>query len=81
MFDLLRYCKADPIIRSIPFIAMRIDGISMDETIHQAIQIATHALGAEGYIDLQRLSGHSHEQDKEFRQIVQMLIQKKRFDV
>lgn len=81
MFDLLRYCKAKPSLASIPFIAMRLDGIPMDATTHQAIQIATQALGAEGYVDFQRLPGLPPEKSSEFQHIVAMLIEKRRFDV
>jgi hypothetical protein len=81
MFDLLRYCKASPDILSIPFIAMRIDGLNMDDMTHQAIQIATKALGAEDYIDLQRLPGGLHEKSMAFRQLLTMLIARKRFDI
>lgn len=81
MFDLLRYCKASPDFQSIPFVAMRIDGINMDDMTHQAVQIATKALGAEDYIDLQRLPGPAHEKHQAFRQLLTMLIARKRFDV
>lgn len=78
MFDLLRYCKANPVLQSIPFIAMRIDGLSMDDMTHQAVQIATKALGAEDYIDLQRLPGTAQEKCIAFRQWIDMLMAKKR---
>jgi hypothetical protein len=81
MFDLLRYCKAHPDFQAIPFVAMRIDGLHMDEMTHQAIQIATKALGAEEYIDLQRLSGPMHEKSSAFRDLINMLIAKKRFEI
>jgi hypothetical protein len=81
MFDLLRYCKASSAFQSIPFVAMRIDGLNMDDMTHQAVQIATKALGAEEYIDLQRLPGNVHEKQEAFKQLLNMLIAKKRFDV
>lgn len=81
MFDLLRYCKASPDFQSIPFVAMRIDGLHMDDMTHQAIQIATKALGAEEYIDLQRLPGTAQEKNIAFTRLIAMLIEKKRFDV
>jgi hypothetical protein len=81
MFDLLRYCKAHPDSQSIPFVAIRIDGLHMDDMTHQAIQIATKALGAEEYIDLQRLAGTMHEKSIVLRQLLTMFIAKKRFDI
>jgi hypothetical protein len=81
MFDLLRFCKAYPNSQSVLFIAMRIDGLNMDDMTHQAIQIATKALGAEEYIDLQRLSGPMHEKSMAFRDLLTVLIAKKRLDI
>lgn len=81
MFDLLRYCKANPDYHAIPFVAMRVDGLGMDDMTHQAIQIATKALGAEDYIDLQRLPGNANEKHRAFRQLLTMLITRKRFGV
>lgn len=81
MFDLLRYCKAQATVHAIPFVAMRIAGIAMDDTTHQAIHIAAQALGAEGYIDLQRLPGLPDKKHDEFRQRIKMLIEKKRFAI
>ncbi len=79
MFDLLRYCKATPALQSIPFVAVRIGGLGMDEMTHQAIQIATKALGAEEYIDLQRLPGVMDEKSAAFKVLLSMLVEKKRF--
>jgi hypothetical protein len=81
MFDLLRFCKATPAIQAIPFVAMRIDGLNMDDMTHQSIQIATKALGAEEYIDLQRLPGGMHQKITAFRELIEMLIAKKRFAI
>lgn len=81
MFDLLRYCKASQDLQSIPFVAVRIDGLNMDDMTHQAIQIATKALGAEEYIDLQRLPGVMQKKILAFRQLLSMLLAKKRIQV
>jgi hypothetical protein len=81
MFDLLRYCKATPHIQSTPLIALRIDGIKMDDMTHQAVQIATKALGAEEYIDLQRMPGDVNAKSIAFRIIISMLLEKKRFEI
>jgi len=81
MFDLLRYCKAHPDSQMIPFVAMRIDGLHMDDITHQAIQIATKALGAEEYIDLQRLAGTLHEKSIVVRELLTMFVAKKRLDI
>lgn len=81
MFDLLRYCKAHLASQSVPFVAMRIDGLRMDDMTHQAIQIATKALGAEEYIDLQRLVGTPNEKSIVLRQLLNMFVAKKRLDI
>lgn len=79
MFDLLRYCKADPELASVPFIAMRLKGTELDNTAHQGIHIASQALGAEGFIDLNRLeriAGTSNP-EAEFLNRIRMLIEKR----
>jgi hypothetical protein len=79
MFDLLRYCKADPVLGSLPFIAMRLKGSELDNTAHQAIHIASQALGAEGFVDLNRLeriNGHRNS-EAEFLNRIRMLLEKR----
>lgn len=51
MFDLLRYAKADPDIKSIPFLCINsTDGLS--PAIVQSVEIASKALGADGFVEL-----------------------------
>jgi hypothetical protein len=54
MFDLLRYAKADPGTRRIPFLCIRVIEGGLDDTLYQSVDIATKALGAAGFIDLLR---------------------------
>lgn len=79
MFDLLRYCKATPDLASIPFIALRLKTVELDNTAYQGIHIASQALGAEGFIDLQHLELAIGEQgrDAEFRKRFRMLLEKR----
>lgn len=55
MFDLLRLSKADPVTRPIPFLCMRIIEGELDQALYQSAVIASHALGAAGFVDLFRL--------------------------
>ena len=79
MFDLLRYCKANPELASIPFIAMRLKDNELDSTAHQGIHIASQALGAEGFVDLYRIERVIGEQDRdaEFRNRIRILLEKR----
>jgi hypothetical protein len=54
MFDLLRYCKAMPHIKHIPFLCVRARGGELDDTAYQGVAIAAKALGAADFIDLYR---------------------------
>jgi PleD family two-component response regulator len=54
MFDLLRYCKAMPHIKHIPFLCIRARGGELDDTAYQGVAIAAKALGAADFIDLYR---------------------------
>lgn len=54
MFDLLRYCKAMPNIKPIPFLCIRARGGELDDTAYQGVAIAAKALGAADFIDLYR---------------------------
>jgi hypothetical protein len=55
MFDLLRFVKADPEIRTIPFLCVKAVEGSLDATFYQSVKIATQALGADGFFDLSEL--------------------------
>ena len=56
MFDLLRFMKADPGLRRIPFLCIKtLDG-TLDPTFNESVKIATQALGAAGFFDLGALN-------------------------
>jgi PleD family two-component response regulator len=54
MFDLLRYCKAMPHTKHIPFLCIRARGGELDDIAYQGVAIAAKALGAADFIDLYR---------------------------
>jgi CheY-like chemotaxis protein len=54
MFDLLRLAKALPQSREIPFLCVRVLDGELDNTAFQGISIAAKALGAAGFVDLNR---------------------------
>jgi hypothetical protein len=54
MFDLLRYCKAMPHTRNIPFVCVRARGGELDDAAYQGVAIALRTLQAEAFIDLYR---------------------------
>jgi CheY-like chemotaxis protein len=75
MFDFLRYVKADPDTRSIPFISVKATGADLSRTILQGIEIACKALGADQFIELsewERKYGESEAHAK-FQQLAWQL--------
>lgn len=52
MFDLLRFVKADPTLRHIPFLCIKTLQGDVEPTFSESIRIATKALGAVGFFDL-----------------------------
>lgn len=56
MFDLLRYCKSHPRICTTPIVCIKAGGAAFDEIASQGIGIACKALGAVGFMDLDRLN-------------------------
>lgn len=52
MFELLRYVKADPSLREIPFLCIKTLAGKVEPTFDESIRIATKALGAVGFFDL-----------------------------
>src|SRR5437868_6976999 len=52
MLDFLRYAKADPSTRPIPFICIKIAEGMLSQAIIQSIEIASRALGADRFVDL-----------------------------
>lgn len=56
MFDFLRFMKADPALKSIPFLCIKSLEGKLEPTYSESIRIATQALGAEGFFDLWELN-------------------------
>lgn len=54
MFDLLRLAKLKPETQAVPFLCIRVLDGEIDSTAFQGISIAARALGAAGFIDLNR---------------------------
>lgn len=54
MFNLLRRAKAIPQSCCTPFLCVRVLDGELDSTAFQSISIATQALGAAGFVDLNR---------------------------
>ncbi|MEC4723826.1 hypothetical protein RY831_32430 [Noviherbaspirillum sp. CPCC 100848] len=54
MFDLLRLAKSLPRVRAVPFLCVRVLDGELDNTAFQGISIACCALGAAGFVDLNR---------------------------
>ncbi|MEC4723757.1 hypothetical protein RY831_32045 [Noviherbaspirillum sp. CPCC 100848] len=54
MFDLLRLAKSLPEVQTVPFLCVRVLDGELDNTAFQGISIACCALGAAGFIDLNR---------------------------
>lgn len=54
MFDLLRLAKSKPESQAVPFLCVRVLDGELDSTAFQGISIAACALGAAGFVDLNR---------------------------
>ncbi len=52
MFDLLRFMKATPALRHIPFLCIKTTEGVLAPAIYESVKIAIHASGAEGFFDL-----------------------------
>jgi hypothetical protein len=66
MFDLLRYCKAMPHTKNLPFVCIRARGGELDDAAYQGVAIALRTLQAEAFIDLYRWKKiFGHEKAKE----------------
>ena len=55
MFDLLRYCKVNPILRDTPILCVRAVGGAFDNAAFQGIAIACKAFGASEFLDLDQM--------------------------
>jgi CheY-like chemotaxis protein len=52
LYDLLRYAKALPRTKAIPFIAVYGSGTELSPAMRQSVEIATRALGADAFVEL-----------------------------
>lgn len=76
MFDFLRYVKADPDTRSIPFVSIKATGEEISRTISQGIEIACKALGAHQFVELldwEKQYGET-EAHARYQQLIRQLI-------
>ena len=55
MFDLLRYVRAEPSTRGIPFLCVRTRQGELAPAVVEGLDIASRALGGAGFVDLVRL--------------------------
>lgn len=72
MFDLLRYAKADPVLRGVPFLCFRDRASELAPTLFEGLDIACRALGGVGFVDLIALRRRvgAAQGDAEFRALV-----------
>jgi hypothetical protein len=75
MFDFLRYAKLNSHARVIPFICVNVTDKLLSSTFEQSIQIACMALGAAGFVDLNRWKNQhgATEACRMFQQLIQRL--------
>ncbi len=78
MFDLLRLVKSMPDMRDVPFLCVRVLDGELDSTAFQGISIAACALGAAGFVDLNRWRReHGFDQAREkLRDLVSSLAKR-----
>jgi DNA-binding NarL/FixJ family response regulator len=76
MFDLLRYAKADPMTREIPFLCVKSTEGVLSSVIFQGIEIASRALGADGFVELVewKMAVGDEAAYEQLRQLVDRLI-------
>jgi hypothetical protein len=72
MYDLLRWLRAQPELRHIPFLTMRALEGELDDAMYESVKIATGALGGNGFIDLMRWERRygAHEAARRFADAV-----------
>jgi CheY-like chemotaxis protein len=55
MYDVLRYLKALPGCRTVPFLAVRcVHGELLEDALYESVKIAVRALGGNAFVDLLR---------------------------
>lgn len=76
MFDFLRYVKADPATRPIPFISVKATSEPLSRTLVQGVEIACKALGAEQFVELSKWEEEYGEDTAhaKYRQLLRQLI-------
>lgn len=76
MYELLRHLKAQPALEDVPFLSVRALAGELDDALYESVKIATHVLGASGFVDLfrwGRLAGEA-EADRQFADRVAKLV-------
>ena len=84
MFDLLRFVKADPTLRTIPFLCIKTLEGEVEPTFNESVRIATKALGAVGYFDLAAKIGkvgHDHAKSEISEYIENIVVNSERFSL
>ncbi|MBK0393817.1 hypothetical protein [Ramlibacter algicola] len=54
MYDLLRWMRASPPLKHVPFLAVRLLEGQLDDAMYESVKIAIDAVGGDGFIDLYR---------------------------
>jgi PleD family two-component response regulator len=72
MFDLLTQVRSRPALKSTPFIVYRDLESALDATLFKSMEVATNALGADGFVDLFLLKKKYgvREADAQFREFI-----------
>src|SRR5206468_896761 len=69
MYDLLRWMRSQPSLRSTPFLSIRVHEGGLDDALYESVKIATHALGGNGFVDLYRWQ-RKYGEDQAARRLV-----------
>ena len=54
MYDLLRWMRASPPLKHVPFLALRLHEGQLDDAMYESLKIAVDAVGGDGFVDLYR---------------------------
>jgi CheY-like chemotaxis protein len=76
LYDLLRYAKALPRTKSIPFIAVYGSGTELSPAMRQSVEIATRALGADAFVELAQWKAELGDEKahKKLREVLDKLV-------
>jgi hypothetical protein len=72
MYDLLRYAKALPDTKAIPFVAVHGADTALSPVMRQSVEIATRALGAEAFVELAKWRSQLGE-DKAYAKLMDVM--------